>query len=412
MSTAVLVALGILVIGLAFWQRLQIRGALGIQHLIGTGHAFLVLGALAGAIFEPAESARLVGDISPLLALAAGWVGFASGMRFEIDVLAPVPRRAFAIALAPPIAAAAVVGGAAAAILWAAGVDTRQTMAVAGVLAAAAAGTGPTLAALLRNRRAGRAASARPTLRMIELSAGLDDAIVVLIALTAFALAPPVTGEAAAPLILLLALAGGVVLGLVTWLFLGGGAGDTERLLLGLGILIFTAGFGGWLMLPPAAVTAIAAAVLTNMPGRRIDLLLNAVRRVERPAVVLLMLIIGFVAVGPLHWVVAPLLVAMTGVRLLAKHWTGELVAGEIPGAPGLAARRGWGLGLMSQGNLGLIMVLSLTLVWGDPIARSALVAAAGASLLNELIAPMLLVRALRGQARAPAPDSATEGRQ
>jgi hypothetical protein len=406
MSTAILVGLGVLVIGLAFWYRLQIRRALGIQHLIGTGHAFLVIGAIAGAMFDPIQSARLVADMTPLLALAAGWVGFASGMRFEADVLAPVPRRAFAMALAPALAAAALVGGASAAILWAADVPGNQILAVAGAMAAAAAGTGPTLAAILRNRRAGRVASARPVLRMIELSAGLDDAIVVLVALVAFALARPVADQVAAPAVLLLSLGGGLLLGMVTWLLLGGRAADSERLLLGLGILTFTAGYGAWLLLPPAAVTAIAAVVLTNIPGKRAELLLQAVRRVERPAVVLLMLIIGFVCVGPLHWVVFPLILAMTGLRLAAKHWTADLVAGPVPGAPGLSGRAGWGLGLLSQGNLGLVMVLSLLLVWGDPIARSALVAAAGASLINELIAPMFLVRALRtpGDTAPPAP--------
>jgi hypothetical protein len=404
MTTALLVALGVLVIGLAFWRRPIMQRALGIQHLVGTGHAFLVIGALAGAMFDQTQSAQMVADLAPLLALAAGWVGFASGMRFEFEVLRPVPRRAFAMALAPALAAGLLVGGAATAILLAAEVERIQTLAVAGALAAAAAGTGPTLAAVLRNRRAGRASTARPVLRMIELSSGLDDALVVLIALVAFALARPVE-LASGPLVLVLALATGLVLGGVTWLLLGGRAGDTERLLLGIGILTFTAGFGDWLVLPPAAVTALAAVVLTNIRGRRAELLLSAVRRVERPAVVLLMLMIGFLCVGPLHWVVFPLLLAMTGLRLGARHWVADRVAGEIPGAPGLMTRPGWGQGLLAQGNLGLVMVLSLFLLWGDPITRSALVATAAASLINELLAPMFLVRALRGPAPQHGPE-------
>jgi hypothetical protein len=399
MSTAILVAVAVVAVALALWQRLRVRTALSFQHLVGTGHAFLLLGALAGLLFEPARADAIVSDMSPLLALAAGWVGFASGMRFELAVLAPVPRRAFVVALVPAVVAAVLVGGSAAAVLLSAGVGTIQALAIAATLGAAAANSGPTLAALLRSRRGGRAATSRPTLRMIELSAGFDDALVIVLALVTFAVLRPTAEPIGAVLLLLFATGGGVLLGLVTWALLGGRADDDERLLLGLGILVFTAGFAGWLLLPPATVTAIAAFVLINLPGARMQLLLRAVRRLERPAVVLLMLMIGFLCAGPLHWVAAPLFGAMTGVRLAGKWWGGELASGTIAGARGLEPTPGWGQGLASQGNLGLIVALSLMSVWGDEIARSALFAAAAASVVNELIAPALLVRVVRGRA-------------
>jgi hypothetical protein len=289
-----------------------------------------------------------------------------------------------------------LVGGALAAVLLVAGFDAVESIAIAGILGSAAGASGSTVVAVLRRRRAGRAAKTRPLLRMIELSAGLDEAVVIVAGLLLFSLARPATGESVSPQTILAVAAGGsMLLALVTWLLLGGSAGDSERLLLGLGILVFAAGFGDWLLVSPAVITAIVAAVLTNLPGGRFDLLWRAVRRVERPAVVLLMLFVGFAAVGPLHWVVVPMFLAMTGLRLAGKWWGGSLVASDV-GAPGLSAGPGWGLGLVAPSNLGLIVVLSLMTVWGDELARSALAATAGASLVNELVAPRLLARLVR----------------
>jgi hypothetical protein len=106
--------------------------------------------------------------------------------------------------------------------------------------------------------------------------------------------------------------------------------------------------------------------------------------------------------VGELSWVFAPLVVVMVPVRLLVKLWSGDVVAGPIPGTLGLAARKGWALGLAPQGTLGLMITITFYEVWHDPVARAVLAAVAAGSLINELLAPWLLLRHLRRVA-APA---------
>ena len=110
------------------------------------------------------------------------------------------------------------------------------------------------------------------------------------------------------------------------------------------------------------------------------------------------MTVIGFRIAGPLSWQVAPLVVIMTLLRMAAKYFSGELVAGPIVGAPGLVAGRGWAHGLVPQGTLGLMITLGSFQVWHDDVARSVLAAVAISSLINEIVAPLLFARALQAQ--------------
>ncbi|HUH03742.1 MAG TPA: hypothetical protein VML75_17225 [Kofleriaceae bacterium] len=397
MSSATAVAALVLLLALTYWAPLgRVRRALGVAHLVATGHAFLVLGFVAGLPVDVEDKRTLARDLGPVVAFIAGWVGFATGMRFDLRVLRTVPARAFGIALLPAAGAAVLVGVASLALLWGQGSTAGQTAAAALVLAAGAASSGPTLAASMRARRAGRDPRARATLRMIEFAAGIDDVIVVILAVLAFALVRPAAEPLAPAALIGVGVAGGVVLGVTTWLFLYGPAGDDERLLLGLAMLALVAGFGAWLYLSPAAIAFVAAFVVANLPGGRAALLIAAVQRVERPAAVILMAVIGFHIAGSVTWHVAPLVAILTVLRAAAKRYAGGQREGIIPGAPGLATVRDWSLGLTPQGILGLMVTLSFFHVWQNELARTVLAAVAGASLINELIAPRLLLGALR----------------
>ncbi len=394
MAVGLLFAAILVAVLIGFWGPLRgVRTALSVGHLVSTGHVFLLFGVALGVALGERTGA-LSQAVSPIVALAAGWVGFAAGMRFEVRLLRTLPSRAFTVAMWPPIVAAGVAGLFGALGLWIVGVGPAERIAVSLALAAVAAGSGPSLAAIVRGRRAGRAARARSSLRMVELSAGVDDLLVVLLAVVAF---PVLTGELHTALALVAAtLAGGAVLGAATWLFLGGVATEDERLLLGLGMLAFIAGFAEWLGLSPAVVAAIAAATLVNLPGARMDRLLSAVRRVERPAVVILMTLIGFDVAGGLTWLFVPFFVVLTLVRVPMKSWAGAAVEGRIPGAPGLRPSPRWALGLAPMGTLGLVVVLSFYHVGGGGLTRTLLAAAAAASVANEIAAPWLMVRLLR----------------
>lgn len=384
-------------IGITYWRPLRrVRRALGFDYLISTGHGFLILGYILGLAFV-SHSRSLVDDVGPIVAFVAGWVGFATGMRFEYRVLRSVPLHAFRVALWPALGAAIVTAATSVVLLTSLSLSPNQVFSASLVLGAAAASSGPTLAAILRGRRAGRASHVRPLLNMIEFSAGVDDLLVLVLAGLAFAIFRPEGHPINHFGFLGITLGGGAVLGLITWLFLGGRSADEdERLLLGLAMLAFVAGFAAWLKLSPVAVSAIAAMVLANLPGNRMDKFFSAIRRVERPAVVILMTVIGFHISGKLHWIVFPLVFVITVGRLAVKHLAGQEVAGVLPEAPGLSTTPGWADGLASQGILGLLIALSLFQIWYDQISRSVLAAVAIGGVINEVLAPWLLLRLLR----------------
>lgn len=125
--------------------------------------------------------------------------------------------------------------------------------------------------------------------------------------------------------------------------------------------------------------------------------LVQAVRRVERPAVVILMAVIGFYLTGTVTWVFFPLVLALTVLRLLSKRAAGAVVARVALTKHDLCTSRRWGDGLVPQGTLGLMVTLSFFHVWRDDVSRTVLAAVAVSSIINEIVAPWLLVRLLRG---------------
>lgn len=403
-------------VALTYWAPLRrFKAALGVAHLFATGHIFLLFGVVVGLIIGD-DGGALWSFVKPIVGFVVGWIGFSAGMRFDRRVLGHLPRRVWLVALAPHAAAGLAVAGASVALLIYAQVELYAAIASALVLGAAAASSGPTLIAVLRSRRAGRDREVRTSLRMMELSAGVDDLVVIALALAAFTVMQPADAHLSHAAFAAVSIGIGAALGAITWLFLGGRTTDEERLLLGLGMLALVAGIAGWLQMSPASVAAVAGITLVNLPGSRGELLFVAIRRVERPAVVILMTIVGFDVIGPSSWVFFPLFGLMVALRMGVKLGVGELVSGPITSASGLTAQRGWSLGLVPQGTFGLLVAVTLYDVWQENTGRAVLAAIAAAGLVNEVIAPALLWRgvkrmhrdaAARAAAQAPPPTDA-----
>lgn len=127
--------------------------------------------------------------------LTTARASIAAGVRCHVRVLRTVPQVAYAVALLPALTAAVVVGLVSLGILLMAGFAPDRAQGAALIMAAAAAGSGPTLAALVCARQAGRAACMRATLHMVELSAAVGNAVALVLAVLAFALFPHAPGS-------------------------------------------------------------------------------------------------------------------------------------------------------------------------------------------------------------------------
>jgi hypothetical protein len=377
-----------------------------LAHLITTGHAFLVLGALVGLSVTDAQLELMSPLLTPMAALVAGALGFSIGMRFHIRILRAIPRGASRVALTPGLGVAVITTGVAALILRAAGLAPLESLAAALVAAAAAAVASPTLAAAIRRRAGGRAPDVLASLRLIELSASLSNLLTLAAAVLAFSLMRAHHGGLAALGWVLCDLGLGLVTGAITWLFLGGPARRDERLLLGVGMITFTAGLAEWLALSPAALCAVAGATLVNLPGDRMASMAQTIRRLERPALVILMTLAGVYAVQDLHLAIIPLVLLLTVVRAGAAILLARRTTGALTPATGLASPHDWGRGLIPQGSLGLVCALAFRQVWPGDASEWVLAAIALAALLNEVAAPRILLPALSPAAPSAPPAS------
>lgn len=381
----------------------RIREALGFSQLIVTGHAFLVLGAFVGLTITEPQLSAMTHLLTPMSALVAGTLGFSIGMRFHGRVLRVMPKGAARVALTPALGTAALTCGVAVLVLRGLGVPTLDALAAALIAAAAAAASAPTLAAAIRRRRGGRSPDVLASLRLVELAAGLSNAVTLAAAVLAYGIMRAHGDGLATAFWVLCDLGFGLVTGLLTWLFLGGPARRDERLLFGIAMIAFTAGLAEWFGLSPAALCAVAGATLVNLPGDRMASMAQAIRRLERPALVILMTLAGVYAVQALHLALIPLVLLFTIVRAGALILLARRVNGRLAPSTGLAAGHDWGRGMLPQGSLGLVCALAFRQLWPGDAAGWVLAAIAFASVVNEIAAPRVLLAALTPPAAPPA---------
>jgi hypothetical protein len=411
-SAAALAVLLFVLAALSKSRRLQGVGAtLGLGYLVTTGQVFLVLGYLLGLTVEAEDLARITPGLTPLITFVAGWIGFSVGIAFHGRVLRPIPRRAFVVALTPALVTAALVSASGWLAMHLLGVTWPESVAAALVLGGAAAASSPTLAAAIRRRRGGRSRTLAPTLRLLQFTAGLTNAVTIAFAAAGFAVFAYGFGELPPMIWLGATIAVGVATGVATWLFLGGPSSDDERLLLGIAMIAFGAGIGTWLRLSPTAISAIAGAVLVNLPGDSSELFRRTLQRIERPAVVILMTVIGVYIAGVASWLVLALLGLMSVARAYILIVTARRVGRAMPLSAGMSADADWAFGLVPQGVLGLVIALGFMRAWQTPHAVEVLAAVALGSIVNELAATRAMREALGLGARKSTTNAETEDR-
>lgn len=401
MSAAAFVGVLLLLAAISSSRRLQqMRSSLWVVQLANSGYLFVLIGYLLGLTRPGVGTADFHPELMPAISMITGWIGFSVGMAFHHRVLRPLPRRAFAVALVPASATFGAVGLVAAVAFWLWGVPLSSAAAAAAVLGATAATSAPTLAAAVRRRTRASRNPVLSSLRMAEFSAGMDAGLALVAGMVAFAVLAHGSGGHNALTWCGLTLAGGGAVGLISWLFLGASLSNDERLLLGVGMIAFAAGLGGWLNLSPAVVGAVAGVTLVNLPGDRMTLLQRALAQVERPALVVLLVTLGYYSAGVFGWLMLLLVPLLTAGRAFVKVQVARKFHGEITGFAGLRTAPEWGFGLISQGHLGPVLALGLALVWHDPLALQILASVALAGVVNEFAAPIALQRLLEGAAR------------
>jgi Kef-type K+ transport system membrane component KefB len=300
---------------------------LGISQVITAGFPFVLLGVLSrngnvGILTDP-----ILAELSPLLRLGLGWVGFVAGIRFDTRMFQGLPARTLRVVTLSTIFPFAFVVGASALLLFAISegpIELRDPVLLrdALILGTAGAMTAVTSTRLGRAER-GRSEHGRVLSRVIRLEelAG----VLGLLFVAAFFRPTNQSWQMPGTAWVLLTIGLGATAGLLIHAILQRRSTGADFLVLTLGSISFVAGAAGYLLLSSVVVAFIAGVLLANFPGGYHERLREMLFRLERPIYLLSLFIIGALwRVDDWRgWVLMPVFMAL---RLLGK-WLGTTLA-------------------------------------------------------------------------------------
>lgn len=339
-----------------------------------SGAEFFVIGALLGPMGLSLLSQSFVRDVAPAIVAACAWLTFIHGLRLRRSKAAAIPRARLFSALAQPTVAAGLMLGALLGTGLAVLLGVSTVVAVLWAIAGASASQG----ALSWVKSTGPVDEARElTLRTVTGTGGI-------VTLAATAGLPLLGASDTSTLLLIAGASAGALLfaGLVALLF-GRGDFDTDFAWVALvGFLMLGTGMALQLNMPIVSVGVLMGLGI-GWFSPHADALDTMVAKTERPAMVLLLLLLGTqLTLSQQVFVVALALVAL---RFVANALSGALVM--------LRQGLGMGTGVLGGGEAATLILAAAALV--RPSSETAvLLAAHGLSLvLGDLLGAPLLKR-------------------
>jgi hypothetical protein len=355
------------------------------------GAEYVLLGVLLGPRVSGLLGAAQVQDLTPIVSLAAGWLGMLLGSYFRLPTLALLPRSHVATAFAEAVATfLAALGALLALFRFVAGQAWPDVVVQAVTLAAIATLSSPAAV----DAFAGRARVRAPILPVLQLTARID----ALVAVVAFGLvlaiyhqgevAPAVRTPTATEWAVI-NLAVGVASGVLFHLFLGprGSAEEPEgasRLFVALaGAIVVASGASYYLNLSPIYTNLILGFILSNSGSSHRDVT-RLLLATERP-VYLALLIFAGAAWSPGSVDLLFIAPAFVAIRLAARYFGGRLAGMHV--APPEMRTPGLARGLLAQGGIGVAIAVNYAQVRPDLNPRLVLTATLLSVLLFEVVA-------------------------
>lgn len=374
---------------------LRMEERLGITQVITAGFPFVVLGLLARTPAAGILTDRVLGEMSPLLRIGLGWMGFVVGYRFHVRHFAELPSWAVRLVLLVTTIPFALVLGTTALLLAVttglSGSSFQDPVFVrdALILGTAAAMTAPTIARMLPRDHSDDLAR---VVRLEELAGIAGLAIVAAYFRPAGA---EVTWQLPGLAWMLLTLGLGVTIGLVVHMILLRAKTVAEFSALTLGSVSLAAGVAGYLHLSSVVVAFIAGAVLANVASSYKKTLGETLGTLERPIYFLSLVIVGAL------WDVADwrgwALVPVFAVARLGGKWIAVRIASQRGGLDALSDEERDAISLAPLGPLAIAIVVNAQVLYpGGSISRI-VSAVIGGAILTE-IAVQAVGRAARAK--------------
>jgi Kef-type K+ transport system membrane component KefB len=369
------------------WER-----RLGISQVITAGFPFVLLGVLArnddvGILTDP-----ILAELSPLLRLGLGWVGFVAGIRFDTRMFQGLPARTLRVVTLSTILPFTFVVGASACLLFAISEQPLQLRDPVLLRDAMILGTAGAMTAVTSTRPLERGERGRVLSRVIRLEelAGVLGLLIV----AAFFRPENQSWQMPGTAWVLLTIGLGATAGLLIYAILQRRSAGADFLVLTLGSISFVAGAAGHLLLSSVAVAFIAGVLLANFPGSYHERLREMLFRLERPIYLLSLFIIGALwRVGDWRgWVLMPVFMTL---RLLGK-WLGTTLAlahAEL----GLDAEERRAIAMPPLGPLAIAIVTNALLLYPGGSISLIVSAVIGGGVLTEVFLQLMNRRRDRG---------------
>ena len=356
--------------------------------LVVSGVEYIVLGILLGPLVPQIRAFEDLGELLPVIALAAGWIGLLRGMELDFTHIKDNPRGSVRVALGDDLVTGLLVAGAAYLFftsgLLIAPVESEQAWISAGVLACCAAvgSTEPIEVVKKRYHVEGR------TVPVLRRAARLGDVA----ALIVFGLLFCVFHQDAehTPLVLrptewaVVSIGLGATLGLLFRPFLLGDESENSRYLALVGIITFASGAAWFLSLSPLLVNLVLGAVLVNTAaaGPQIQ---STLERTNSPMNLVLLVFAGALWSPPPLWPTVAAACVFIVLRFVGK-WLGSRIA-----AFGTDLRSDLHRGLMGHGVVTIAMAISFRLVYDGPAVDVAYTVILASVVFHDLAAPRVL---------------------
>lgn len=352
---------------------------LGISQVITAGLPFIALGMIArlpsvGILTDP-----VLIELSPLLRIGLGSVGFVAGFRFDARLFQGLPRGTASIAFLSTLMPALTVTVATAPLLlvfsgaeWA---SVRDPVFVRDALLLATAGAMTARSAIRMHEELGKDSVGARIIRLEELAgvAGL--------ALVASFFREAGGWQLPGMMWLLLTIGLGTALGLLFYAILAATPRGPDFLAVTLGAIAFVAGAAGYVHLSSVAVAFVAGVILANFPGTFQQPLRDMLKRIERPIYLLALIVIGALwnVADWRGWVLMPVFM----VARLAGKWLASVIAARDKQMP-ITPEEGRTLAISPLGALAIAIVVNAQLLYPGGSISLVVSAVIGGGVLTE----------------------------
>ena len=381
---------------LAGHRRVQeLERRLGISQVVTSGFPFVALGMIARLPSIGILTDAILVELSPLLHLGLGWIGFMIGFRFDARLLDTLPEGTAAkVAFSTGVPFLTVVAASALVLLgeagWAASLRNPEFLRDAIVLGSAAAITARSAARIIT----GGGPHETRLLQIIRLEELAGIAGLTVLAAYFRPPAEAVTWHLPGTAWIFITLGLGAAVGIVGYAILRPRATQAESLVLLLGTIAFAAGLASNLLLSPIVVCFVAGVLLVNFPGTYKPRVAATLAQLERPIILLFLTIVGAIwSVGDWRgWV---LMLVFLPARFVGK-WIGVKL-GWSQGELALSRDERIVLAFAPMGQLSIAIVVNALLLYPQGTVPLIVTAVIGSAIVTEVIV-QLLARKLRSR--------------